>query len=201
MYTVDSTGVFYPMLKEEVDYDEYGNASLTTLYVIDETTGEFVLLYKISSVFSGYEEELSTIAYLRDEITGKLNLEMKRETVWQNPLEKIRVEYIRNAETNELELNVRNTYYYTDGSLPESASNFDKTEITVYPNPASTFINFRLNDNSPAQIEIFNLQGTKVISERLSGEKQLSVSHLNKGVYIYNIIQNNKFYKGKMIVK
>lgn len=201
MYTVDSTGVFYPMLKEEVGYDEYGNATLTTLHVIDETTGEFVLLYKVNSVFSGYEEELSTIAYLRDEITGKLNIEMKRETIWQTPLEKIIVDYRRNTEINELELNLRKTYYYSDGSIPESASNVNNAEITVYPNPASTFINFRLDNDSPAQIEIFNLQGTKVISERLSGEKQLSVSHLNKGVYIYNIIQNNKFYKGKMIVK
>jgi len=201
MYTVDSTGVFYPMLKEEVNYDEFGNASLTTLYVIDETTGEFVLLYKVNSVFSGYEEELSTIAYLRDEITGELYLEMKRETIWQKPLEKIIVDYRRNAETNELELNLRNTYYYSNGSLPDAAANFEETKITTYPNPASTIVNFRLNDNSPTQIELFNLQGTKVISRKLSVEKQLSVSHLNKGVYIYNIIQNNKNYKGKMIVK
>lgn len=202
MYAVDSIGTFYPMLKEEVDYDEYGNASLTTLYIIDETTGEFVLLYKVSSVFSGYEEELSTIAYLRDEINGELNIEMKREIIWQKPLEKIIVDYRRNSETNELELNLRNTYYYSNGnSLPDAASNFEETKITTYPNPASTIVNFRLNDNSPAQIEMFNLQGKKVISRKLSGEKQLSVSHLNKGVYIYNIIQNNKNYKGKMIVE
>jgi len=163
MYTIDSTGVFNPMMKEEVTYDEFGNLAFGEMYVIDETTGEFALFYKVISVFSGYEEELSTIAYMRDEITGELNIEMKRETIWQTPLEKILLNYYRNAETNELVLNTRNTYYYSNGELPESALNFEKTDITVYQNPASTFVNFRLSDNSPAQIELFNLQGAKVI--------------------------------------
>jgi len=201
MFMADSTGEFYPYMKEDLGYDEYGNVNFTTLYAIDDSTGEFVLLYKIDAVFIAFNEEISMIAQMRDEITGELHPYRKRETIWESPMIKIYKNYIWNSELNELVVNLKNTYYYSDKKLTGTEIISEKNTVNVYPNPATNIVNFKFKDNSSARIELYNLHGARVISQQLLGNRQLSVSHLNKGIYIYHILQNGKTYQGKIMVE
>jgi len=201
IFMADSTGGFYPYMKEDLGYDEFGNVNFTTLYALDDSTGEFVLLYKIDAVFIAINEEISMIAQMRDEITGELHPYTKRETIWETPLKEIFINYVWDSESNELVMNLRNTYYYSEERPTGTETNFVRKNVRVYPNPASDIVTFDLKDVSPARIEMFNLHGAKVISKDLSNTKQLFINHLNKGMYIYHILQNGKTYQGKIMVE
>jgi len=78
------------------------------------------------------------------------------------------------------------------------------TKVTVYPNPATSSINFRLNKlpSSPVVIRIFDATG------RLQGQYQLSksqnlqvnIAHLSGGNYYYSMLQNNRVIHSGMFI-
>lgn len=92
-------------------------------------------------------------------------------------------------------------YYYstTNVGIPDNL----KMGLSIFPNPAKDFITFDIdNISSSSTIEIFDIQGRKVLSQLIPKNKQISVKHLTKGLYLYKIRSNdNKFYTGKIIVE
>jgi len=95
----------------------------------------------------------------------------------------------------------RSTSYYNDVSTTVFNKNSEKG-IIVYPNPASEFIVFELNGFSEsAKVELIDIRGNKVLDQKISGNGQISVSHLMKGLYIYTLSNNGVFYKGKIVIE
>lgn len=95
----------------------------------------------------------------------------------------------------------KNTYYYSEQSfiLP---SNPLSQNINIYPNPANDFVIFETDISSKsATLEIFDFQGKSVFKHNLNGTHRVSVSQLKKGIYLYNIITDNKKQNGKLIVQ
>jgi len=68
--------------------------------------------------------------------------------------------------------------------------------FTITPNPANTTINISIPaSNTAGQIIIYNINGAKVISEKLNANislKQLNISRLAIGSYIITLIQDGK---------
>lgn len=75
--------------------------------------------------------------------------------------------------------------------------------LKVYPNPATTYINFQIqsnNDNS-YDIIVYNFLGKKIDElKNISGTKQLNLSNYFSGIYIYqvrdqsgNLVESGKF--------
>ena len=64
------------------------------------------------------------------------------------------------------------------------------SNVSVYPNPNSgNFIIALQNINPPAQVEIYNMVGEKVQSEKLNaGNTQIKMSNPASGVYFYRVI-------------
>jgi hypothetical protein len=103
--------------------------------------------------------------------------------------------------TSDWVINDKGTFYYSEQDIT-SIFEINGAELKVYPNPADDFIVFDLDNNLHAAIvEIFDFQGRKVLEEKLSTKKEISISHLNSGVYFYRLGQNEKSYTGKFIVK
>jgi hypothetical protein len=74
--------------------------------------------------------------------------------------------------------------------------------IRIYPNPATDFVVFELKDASqPATIEITDLQGKKVVSQVLPDNRHIAVSQLKSGLYFYTVSQNERIFRGKVLVK
>jgi hypothetical protein len=93
------------------------------------------------------------------------------------------------------------TLHYSDHIVSGIPGN-TTTDIKIYPNPASDFIYFELSDNSDdATVEIFDMQGRKVVIQEISGKQQISVSHLDKGLYIYKLVQNGIAQSGKIMIE
>jgi Secretion system C-terminal sorting domain len=74
--------------------------------------------------------------------------------------------------------------------------------ITVWPNPASSSIHINAENNSPMQVRVYDMAGRLQLNKQLpAGEKTISISSLNAGTYMLNIVtqdglnQNQKFIK------
>jgi tRNA uridine 5-carbamoylmethylation protein Kti12 len=77
-----------------------------------------------------------------------------------------------------------------------SISENDSNLLVFYPNPASNTLH--ILSKSVVNVQIFTLQGKKVISERVRGD--LDISKLTKGVYLIQLQENQNQFIGKLIV-
>lgn len=77
-----------------------------------------------------------------------------------------------------------------------SVSENDSNLLVFYPNPASNTLH--ILSKSVVDVQIFTLQGKKVISERVRGD--LDISKLTKGVYLIQLQENQNQFIGKLIV-
>ncbi|MFN5318107.1 MAG: T9SS type A sorting domain-containing protein [Bacteroidia bacterium] len=91
---------------------------------------------------------------------------------------------------------------------PLSSPNVKATEWSVktYPNPVSDILNITCNGlKKNTELEIFNMLGTKVLSETLIAQNtnhQISLVNLPSGVYIYRLQQGSKALRtGKITIK
>ena len=79
-------------------------------------------------------------------------------------------------------------YYRLDGLyvLPPTATSveeFDRIEISVFPNPAKEFIKLKRKSNSTITIFIYDLLGTIVVEKQLTADAEIDVSFLSPGIY------------------
>ena len=79
--------------------------------------------------------------------------------------------------------------------------NNDKTNPTVYPNPATNNFTVNLGNDEKANIQLFNIVGQQVYSETFTVSTNVSVANLHSGVYMLKINQNGKAYTTKVVVK
>jgi hypothetical protein len=76
-----------------------------------------------------------------------------------------------------------------------------KTDINIAPNPSSAQIKIQSNEEI-SQINIYSMQGNIVYAEQLnSKESSISISELNKGLYIVQIKLLNGKTVNKKIIK
>ena len=69
----------------------------------------------------------------------------------------------------------------------------------IYPNPTSGYINL---SQFPGELyfEVFNINGQRVFETEVDASKEVDVSHLGKGVYIYKLRSKKGFATGKVVV-
>lgn len=84
-------------------------------------------------------------------------------------------------------------------------SEFEKNGFSIYPNPATDVFFIKSSTNSIAKkVEVYDLTGKLLISKQLetSIENSISISVLEKGMYIITIETNDKnFYTTKLIIE
>jgi hypothetical protein len=74
---------------------------------------------------------------------------------------------------------------------------------TVYPNPASDYVSFRLEEGpQKMQVEILDMFGKVVLSQLISNGGKVSVGSLKPSIYFYRLIDGNRvFSSGKLSVQ
>ena len=81
-------------------------------------------------------------------------------------------------------------------------NNNSLTVSSLFPNPSNGQFNIVTSNYENAKLNVFNSIGQKVIDQTLTTEKTEIQSTLQKGVYIYQIIQNNtRIGNGKLIIE
>lgn len=71
--------------------------------------------------------------------------------------------------------------------------------LSIYPNPASTYVSIEGTSTSQKEVEIFDITGKKVLITTIS--TILDVSNLAPGMYILQITQDNTQAVSKLIIK
>lgn len=79
----------------------------------------------------------------------------------------------------------------------------NENNIEIYPNPANTFINLKINNNTISQIEISNALGEIIYSTKnIHDAISIDISSFAKGVYFIRTTSiNQNTYRVKKIVK
>ena len=94
--------------------------------------------------------------------------------------------------------------YYVVKDIYESTSlstNENKLHISIYPNPASNgFVNLVNHSNDPLDIEIFDLNGRRVIYQK-SVFDSIDVSVLSQGIYSLKLSRHGRSDIKKLIIK
>jgi hypothetical protein len=67
----------------------------------------------------------------------------------------------------------------------------DKTQFSIYPNPASSY--FTVTTNQPAELVIIALSGVEVHKQFVYDNDRVDISHLKQGIYLVNF--NNQCIK------
>ncbi len=120
--------------------------------------------------------------------------------------------FYNNANTNSppFPSALNNAYYYIDDmSITEcNPANTGIPDKSVAPiliqNPVENIITFEFkSSNSKAEIIIFNMNGTKIYSCNINGNKtiEIPISNWAAGNYFYRIQQDNSNFSGKLIVR
>lgn len=90
------------------------------------------------------------------------------------------------------------TSLYTNNTLSSSDFSQNNLEVALYPNPVRDILNIEI-ENDIQSIEIYNIQGQKVVS---SNQKQINVSDLAAGMYMVRIKDtDNKIATKKVVIK
>ena len=79
--------------------------------------------------------------------------------------------------------------FVTVGLKDAKASN---TGLSVFPNPASSVVNFSTDNQEAYKVTIFDITGKAVASEFFEDNKsKLTISSLNNGIYLYTVTGHN----------
>lgn len=72
-------------------------------------------------------------------------------------------------------------------------------EATIYPNPTQGRFTVALEDESPADYRVFDLNGRLQRSGHFEGRTDIDLSNLANGVYILHVLQDQQSSYAKII--
>ncbi len=76
-----------------------------------------------------------------------------------------------------------------------------EVQVSVYPNPASNWLQIEGLSAQEALVKIFDARGTQVMNEMMESRQQLAISHLEVGVYILSIISHDHTTTTKLLIR
>lgn len=94
----------------------------------------------------------------------------------------------------------------TSAQIREDGNPPDEKEISIeglsiYPNPASgSKIYIRTKKNEVKQVEVYNILGKAILSDRLTGV-EFNISSLEKGIYFLKIQEGEHTSTRKLVVR
>jgi len=89
--------------------------------------------------------------------------------------------------------------------LPATETSVQEVEnfntFSVYPNPAASQINFELEADQNAQLEIFSISGAMLMNKTLNNDvNNINIETLPAGTYIYRVRAEGQVETGKFNV-
>lgn len=77
---------------------------------------------------------------------------------------------------------------------------YGQQQVQIHPNPSTGIINLA-GPGSSYQVQVVNMQGEVKTNQIISGNAQLDLSHLARGLYIMKIKDEQAFYIKKLVLK
>ena len=124
-----------------------------------------------------------------------------REELYSNKLTEV-MEYESYKDTSVWYKSLKYNFYYSKLDTPNSVNFNNATLSKISPNPVTDYITFNFTNNyDTVRFELFDIYGRKILDSKIQDNERLSLQHLNKGMYIYNLLINGYKQNGKLIKK
>ncbi|MBB4119432.1 hypothetical protein GGR32_001730 [Mesonia hippocampi] len=81
-----------------------------------------------------------------------------------------------------------------------STDNIQAQDVSIYPNPANTYVNIQTTNNQAVNIAIYNLLGQEVLTQN-NVQNTVNLEGLQKGLYIIKVSNAHVNFTQKLIVK
>jgi hypothetical protein len=95
----------------------------------------------------------------------------------------------------------KTNFYYSDETYTSVPQN-RLVQLMVYPNPASDHIFVKWDGTHQLSMEVYQVTGAKAMEMLIYPGQEISISHLQKGIYIYKVLNNRQtLLSGKLIKK
>ncbi len=89
-------------------------------------------------------------------------------------------------------------YYYSEHVF-SNISQTQETQISLYPNPTTSNLTVTFTEATTATLELYNLQGAKVLSKQVNSNAPISLDDLEQGIYLYKLNINGEIQSGKIV--
>lgn len=136
------------------------------------------------------DERNIQIGFDRNNINGRKNLFLFAENKWSKSNLGNTDQFLGSPMIRLILDGKRN--YRPISSINSSEVIKIERDISIYPNPASDFVNFESDDFKEKEISIFDLLGKKLYSTLFKHEFKADLSELNSGMYIVCISENGQ---------
>ncbi len=173
--------------KEERIYDHQGDLTFMAIYDWDDvnkqwigyTKREFIYDYSCSA-----KELIANTKYSSMTVDNKID----RLTIYQ-------------YKNDNWQLGVDYIYHYTSLGVNDTPQEYAEG-LQIYPNPADDYLMIATgNDEETLTIELYNIQGSKVLQREITGNSRLAVGHLNKGSYVCRVKVADMMYIEKVMIE
>ncbi len=104
--------------------------------------------------------------------------------------------FLRNVGDFGSELNLASAMKYNETF---SVNSFDDYNFSMYPNPSNGIVNFTANENF--SVELYDINGRKVLQKNIDISEELNLSGLTAGVYLVKVDINGISRTEKLILK
>lgn len=92
-------------------------------------------------------------------------------------------------------------YYYSEHSV-SSVEEFEEETSKIFPNPFSVYITISIPGNSSElTFELFDLQGRKLITRRVSNNQNIDLKKPNNEIYIFTLSNADEKIQESKLVK
>ncbi len=190
-YTVESGN------KEEFVYLDSANGILDyeVFYDWDDEKNEWKNTYK--------NQLISNIEIMRSELVTPFDFEAYDNQEIARYFSAMPLELLMLAwdeEENQWVETEKHEVFYTE----QEATGLQTTKpenLTIYPNPVIDVVYVQLQEQANADLSIFDIQGRKLLHDKVQSNSKVDLSHFEQGVYFYQLKLNNKTFNGKLIKK
>lgn len=180
------TNNWYNFVRFELTYDELKNLVLTDEKYWDDEINDWTVGYKTEFIYdNGYSFDLLILPAVNP-LMFRHKLESITESSWDE-------------ETASWKKEEAIHYYYS--ALTMTSVQADKEHYAkVFPNPVVDKLSLYLSpENLPKTLELFDLQGIKVMTRYIKDDASIDFSSLEPGVYFYHLYDQNKKQSGKLV--
>lgn len=169
-------------------------------------------IYKDAVYFGGSnaDEIVDEYYYAVAKVNSDFNIEWERFIQYENPVFISGIYATQDSGCIVTDVEFGNTYmlhlikFDKDGNYPTVGTNDIKvSELILYPNPATDFINIRLGSHlKDVTIEIYDITGKNIFIQKLENtETQINIADFNFGTYIYKCFDNERVIETGKFVK